>query len=241
MNAMIESLPTHAGAVALRFSPDARLARRVSPTELELPLRPQMQFYPLKDGEQFIVHYPATREFRSHTVFGGCDESSFISGILAPAFLAFERGGERAFFEALTPDAVKELRELFPDALVQRQGDMWSIALPLDWKEVVMRCMISLNRPARRSLHWKKVTGATETSAVLGSNHRVNGLCSARTDVRIRDVIVDNVAVATGTITAPDHAPQLLGDGPNIIAQTPNLEPVDAQMRRAGYEPHGLM
>jgi len=236
-------LPTHAGPVELEFSETLALPERPLETtqrqRIRLPKHEEMQFHRLKGGQQFLVRYPqnqnlAVNRFNSEprTFFGGMDESPFITAIKDEAWNAHKEGGEEAFYDALIPETIKKLSQMFPNAPVRRQGDIWSIPLPISWEELQPKW--KARKPSRKR---KFSTHRQWTMTVLGTNHLLHGKYFSTEQLLIGGKIFSRIALAEGTITAADHKPQAWTGSPHVLARTPHLEPLtDLSLRLRGWE-----
>ena len=240
MNAIPSAiLPRNAGPVALNFSEAIDRPRRESRTgrwtnELSFPIRQGMELFPLKGGEQFLLIYPPNRDQNlpdEAAIFFGMDESAFLVGVQDPAVNAFRTGGEEAFFHHLKPGIIKQLETLFPKMKAARQGDIWSFKLPFTWTELVAYRII------RRKEYREEVKRLRLSETKLfGTNHILWGKYLPKSQLAFAGAEMMKAAIAEGTLTAPDHAPQTL-DGPHVVAQTPHLAPATRERFDLGFEP----
>lgn len=212
-------LPKRAGLAELRFlDRGARTPATVREDRvITLPNdRQQVEFFPLKSGEQFLVavshqgnkEYGALRVYRQ-IYFGGTDEQPFLVELAAPAFAAFCGGGEMAFYDALKPTLIKEFEQKFPEGEARRQGDIWAFRMPFRWGRFI-------EMPLCRNtvLHYFPF----ETKApVFGTRHLFTG------NFFIVDRHLESLTIADGVLEAPDHAPLDISGRPHVLAQTSHL------------------
>jgi hypothetical protein len=191
-----------------------------------------MRFYPLKGGEQFLLHYPQAWG-GGDAFFGGMDESPFITPLMTPALVAHAIGGEIGFFEALTPAPIKRLKAKFPDACIRRQGDIWSIKLPWSWDELLT---VHYKQSERKKNKIRFPHHKSRTAEVLGTEHKLTGKYYPVGILMIDGAEIHSVSVGEGTLRARDHADQVLEDGPYAFARTPLLLPIPEGARALGWE-----
>ncbi len=245
---MTSSLPACAGPVSLHFSRAIRMARRESRdgkfvNELSLPIRDQMKVYPLKGGEQLLIHYPwmnfmeEDRRFMTFDqhLFAGMDESAFVTGITPSAFDAFRTGGEGAFFDVLTPPSVRKLSQIFPGTPIGRQGDIWTIKVPMTWLDFADN-HAGNNRHRKMARFLGAYYTGTRTNPVLGTNHVLEGKYIDGITMILPGVSLPGLGVGEGVLTATDHTPRILDDSLYVFARTPNILPVSEPQRVAGWE-----
>lgn len=190
----LPTLPKRAGKAVLLFEGSGQPVRNGK--EIVLPTHPEGEWFPLKDGTQFLF-----RPVGYSTVwFGGTDENPFLVILRTEPFTTFARQGEEGFYKYLAPSSP------LPDAqLATRQGDIFAFRLPWTWKDLAARTCICGHK-----IEPIKENGVT----VFGTRHVLEGL---------RGQTPGQSFIGSGRLVAPDHSPVDLGDTPHVFAQTRGL------------------
>lgn len=178
---------------------------------IKLPAHEEVQFFPLLDGEQFLLQIPG-RE-RARAFFGGTDEQPFLVE-LEPSVIVSLRGGEDGFFNAIKPNGAKVLEEAF-DTKAVRQGDWFAVPLPLSWKAT--RGIAALVEYDPKVI---EPSNEKERKVQLrGTRHNllVDRYINMRGDNHLRCTLVGE-----GLLKAPDHEDRVL-KGPHAFFQTAHL------------------
>lgn len=198
------SRPTEAGLAKLRFSSMEGGGRSLPLREradIFLPDDPDLEFFPIKGGAQFLL---SRRGGRGGYWFGGTDENPFLVELQAKLFLSFVTCGEEGFYADLKPQVVTRLeQELRVSA--RRQGDIFAVPVPLSL-ETLRQASIILSR---EELQLESV----ESLHVFGTRHELTGLSY--------DLDVGSI-LGEGVLRAPDHSPLEL-KGVHLIAQAEGL------------------
>jgi len=205
----MKELPQKAGMTLLEFQACGLPCRRGN--TITLPNNPEHEFFPLKQGEQFLFRLNRT-DYNGKTkydyLFGGTEHASFLVSLTPEPFEAFQRGGEAAFFNSLKPEVIKKCEELFGGNCL-RQGDIFAVPLPYTWDE--------LNKMSRLSSGKICQDSQTTNEKLFGTRHVFVGICARFS------VLGKSHFIGTGTLTAPDHPPLVLNNGIFLFAQTYGL------------------
>lgn len=219
----MERLPKKAGRAVLKFSPWARWIHREGDT-IAIPLKPSVEFYPLLEGEQFLVRWhrhrcqncgTATQPFELY--FGGTDQrTSFLVDLYRTAFRYFQRGSEPAFYRALKPLVIRVLEARWGRDRTRRQGDIFAYPLPWGWDKLTKRAIEQRD-------DWFYIDHE-RTDMLFSTRHRLTGYLGrvGGPTVGLTERGTSILTVGEGRVIAPDHEPLKL-DGPHIIAQTAQL------------------
>lgn len=121
------SLPDKAGVAVLDWGKD--WPTRDGKT-IKLPAYTETQFFPLRDGAQFLLQIPGRDCAR--VFFGGTDEQPFLVELDSNVVVSLHIG-EEEFFNVIKPNGVKVLEGAF-DTKAVRQGDWFAVPIPLSWK-----------------------------------------------------------------------------------------------------------
>lgn len=206
----MRSRPKTAGKAELIFSNTNTPCREGN--VITLRDYPELEFYPLGEGEQFLVRTKAVIPSRGLVeraiYFGGTDENPFLVVLKEEIFDRFMSGGEKAFYDALKPDLMKKLEKEF-GVPAFRQGDIFAIQFPMSWDEVQLS--------ARMFGQTKAVASEVKTWSILGTRHRLTGKMLEATIMGVQ-----NTPIVEGVIECPDHMPMTL-EGLHVLAQTAGL------------------
>lgn len=205
--------PTKAGMAQLHFGQQGLLGQLLLPPSISrsgnhivLSDNPGLDFYPLKDGEQFLAD-----EYDHGVWFGGTDERPFLVRIESSLLSDYKHGGEEAFFESLKPERIRQV-EQDEGIATKRQGDIFAVTLTVTWS-ALLQVMRVTDRFAPRPLSVKQeslfrtrhlLTGLQLVHILSNGNHR------------------DPIVFADGIIRAPDHKPLEL-NGVHLLAQARGL------------------
>ena len=227
----VDTLPRRAGNAELDFD-DYNRVWRDGPV-IHLPTQSITQggvdFQPLVGGRQFLWvcgydHSIVTTQ----AFFGGQDEEPFLVEVTPEAIGQFYSNGEDAFYNYLIPRRIQSLSQEC-NIKPKRQGDIWALPLPefVDCKTFELTAKIFFQPVYLRSV-------SDET--LFGTRHRLTGRCFSLSPNRQLDFPIsswmfgvrdsglrDQVMIAEGAVTAPDHK-ELNLVGMNILAQTTGLK-----------------
>src|SRR5205085_1882934 len=106
--------------------------------DIHLPIHPQAEFHPLKNGDQFVFTLPERDQYghsrgTKMVYFGGMDEEPFLVRLNSNTLGEFETQGEKGFFEALKPKRIQRMEIAFGKK-TKRQGDFFVMQTPFSWK-----------------------------------------------------------------------------------------------------------
>lgn len=213
----MKELPQKAGMALLKFQQYADTPHR-SDSTIVLPNNPEHEFFPLKQGAQFLFRQNST-DYNDKTTskywFGGTEHSPFLVSLTKKPFEAFQEGGEAAFFDSLKPEVIKKCEELFGGGNYLRQGDIFAIPLPYTWQELNKISTLSSGQVCQGS--------QTTNEKLFGTRHVFAGICTKFS------VLGKNHFIGTGTLAAPDHPPLILDHGIFLFAQAQGLvKPAEA-------------
>ena len=207
----METRPKEAGIARIQFGCENK--RKALPfrqgNRIVLPDNPQAEFFPLKDGRQFLFTCPTDPTMETPEVtrvhFGGTDETSAFLTRLIPQepLAAFAHDGEKGFFDSLKPDLIKRLEETFGVA-AQRQGDLFVVKLPYSWEQVSISGLLANEGRAEPK--------SVKAYPIGRTRHKLTG----------RYIEGLTAYFVEGTITAPHHAPLTL-KGVHALVQAENL------------------
>lgn len=224
-------LPNRAGLAELRFTETAenRQLPYRNGAEIVLSNSPHSAFYPLKAGEQFLVHC------QTGIWFGGTDEQPFLTHLDSEPFKAFLQGGEQDFYEALKPQLVRELERQL-GVTTKRQGDIFAVPLPFSWDDIkrfaslafIAAPFIGLGGEFMQRLHMWRGSIGPRKGRVFGTRHRILATC-ATSEQNIKMFIGETnfighkqYLLAEGLLAAPDHSPLTL-TGVHTLVQADGL------------------
>ncbi|MBI2054982.1 MAG: hypothetical protein HYT39_02695 [Candidatus Sungbacteria bacterium] len=193
MNVMVSNpkLPTRAGKARIEWVPyEKRLAPARQKDIITLPLYPEARI--------------------DLTFFGGTDEEPFLVRLNGSVRDAFNKGGEKGFFEALRPPHIRRLENLLGKK-AKRQGDIFAFPVSSSWKEVARMSVILSNLPEFKD------PDEVKDQSVFGTRHQLNGH-----GTRIRISEGQTHMFAEGILRAPDHADLEL-KGVHLLEQTAYL------------------
>jgi hypothetical protein len=201
VEAQFGKLPEKAGLAKLHWDGNDRLRREGS--SIYLTRDDVDEFVPLRQGEQFIFHYPNGRGGR-RVFFGGTDEKPFLVELFGDVITGLR--GEADFFERLKPSEVSALEQFFKTSHV-RQGDWFAVPIPLTWDQLY-GCM---------QIFHESVPGPARPRETKAKGIQVGGT---------RHVLIGQFLqgspgplIAEGVLKAPDHADRVL-KGPHAFYQT---------------------
>jgi hypothetical protein len=208
----IKVLPKRAGKAVLQFGygGDKDLPLRIG-NKIIFP-SPEKFFdadiFFLKNGKQFVYH--GAREI----YFGGTDENVFLTRMEYRAFEIVKKEGEKAFFEALKPEAIKEWQEKF-GGKPKRQGDIWAISLRLSFYHLDR--VIFLGESVNSSFIFNEFREVKNTR-IFRTRHKLTGVQSY--GAYFHGTLGDcEIQIAQGRIISPNHRPLVFRE-PHILAQT---------------------
>ena len=211
----LNPLPKKAGVAVLSWGKG--LPRREG-EEITLPEDEEVQYFPLRRGEQFLIVALQKGEYGrqdQRLYFGGTDERPFLVE-MQPQVLLAPKKGERGFYDAIKPEGAKFCEEKFGTKAV-RQGDWFAVPIPLNWDSV--HGLLGLF-----SEDHKIVTKKEKGIPVGGTRHLlIAGQCVAFAYNHLGCTIIGE-----GLLRAPDHTDKVL-EGPHAFFQTRHLrEPTKA-------------
>lgn len=200
----------------------------------------------LNGGHQCLIRVAQGKESQ-HFYFAGRDSDPesvpFITRVAQPAYTALQHGGESAFFDALTPDIIKECQRFFPDS-VRRQGDMWVAKIATSWEgiepfirvvfapttekpvDVVAKSILSTRHTCTGKSWIFRVHRTTERTVIFKRKTKKAPL--KRIAMRSREVGSTELVLMQGILKAPDHTAVDASDGVYVVARTPHLLPTPA-------------
>jgi hypothetical protein len=189
---------------------------------LPVPFR-ELRMITLLDGTQFVV----THDENDGTFYGGVDEGQpFLVQIDDDLWFTLECEGEGDFLEALKPAILHTLEEHLGTAVTRRQGDVYTIPLPLNWSAI----------------------GKTESGEhrVGETRHTVNGTWAEVADLATGlsgddGPIEISGLIAAGTLTAPDHAAIELGEEPHLVVPSDAIVGDKPERVLTDVEPDGTV
>lgn len=207
----LSTLPERAGQARLAFVRSTGEEPYREGERIVLPHEPEADFWPLQNGEQFV--YGARLEGSLHHFFGGTDERPFLVEIEDSPVELLRQQGEKAFYQALMPPLIQKWSKRWQRE-PSRQGDIWSLALPLNWLQLKQHC---------QSNGWSGFVYDVRNQSIFATHHRFTGLY-------LQPVPTDRAVIGEGVIEAPDHQPIEL-PGPHLFDQTPGIKPVRRRQR----------
>lgn len=197
-----------------------------------LPLVVGAEYYPLKEGEQFLFMIPSASSsidynYPDSLFFGGTDERPFLVQVSFQFMDIFFDKGEAEFYEALKPLTMFALEDHY-GRRAERQGDIFYFSLGASLEE------ITFERSFINDL--KKIIGkasvdfmpckynADELNRVFDTRHIIQGPFRENDDKRdsSRRRTMPWFGLGQGTLTAPDHSPRTF-DSLHALAQTKGL------------------
>jgi hypothetical protein len=126
--------PSQAGMAIIRYSKEAKLPTREREMIL-LPNDPELEYFPLKQGSQFLVRCPEVTSTQPTIFFGGTDELPFLVPLKEEPFRAFIERGYHGFYQSLKPPVHRRWAGSKQHP-TRRQGDMFVTDLKLSWREL---------------------------------------------------------------------------------------------------------
>ncbi len=227
-------LPSRAGLAEIRFTeatPEATRAPQRNGAEIVLPNDPRSEFFPLKNGEQFLFQFTAGRQIW----FGGTDEQPFLTQLDNDILRAFKKEGELGLYEALKPQLVRDLERLL-GVVTKRQGDIFAVPLPFSWEDIkrfaslalIVAPFIHLGGTFMHCLSMWRGRFAPWKGNVFGTRHVINASCAtAEVDMEMflektHYIIHKAHMLAEGVLVAPDHVPLKLC-GVHVLVQADGL------------------
>lgn len=198
--------PETAGLAKLAFGKDA-MPRR-DEKEILLPDSPDVDFFSLLGGKQFLVRLGRDVVSEPQLWFGGTDEQPFLVRLMYETFKAFQEGGQRAFYDRLKPAIATKLEKTF-DTTAQRQGDIFAVRVPYSWKQMGAGRLMFLG--------WETVPKSVKHFTLFNTRHSLNG-----THLKGAELFGDRYEIGEGVIEAPDHT-RLELKGVHILVQARNL------------------
>jgi hypothetical protein len=225
----MSELPRTAGRAILKFGAEERMHLERDGKEITLPGDPEMDFFPLMEGQQFLVRKNITDRdsgrYETAVWFGGTDENPFLVRLDPQVFTTFSRftskqrgKQEEVFKESLKPTAIKALEIAF-GVRALRQGDIFACPLPFK---------IDALQGAALALRMGNVTinHDAEKVSLFRTRHSITGTLG--TFERHQNDRDRSTVVGVGVLRAPDHQPLELKT-PHILEQAEYLyEPAKA-------------
>lgn len=203
--------PEQAGLAKLRIrcsngSPGHQVRR--SGNQIHIHTGWDAKFHFLNHGQQFLLRGHFNRGPVSFCDFGGTDENPFVTIIDREAYHTFLESGEEAFYASLKPPNLKVMEKEFGVSSL-RQGDIWAIKIPMDWKDVVRASLLNFGyRPMRDS---------GERHRVFNTRHELIGDYAPYGKW--------NRAIAQGILQQrPEHTDLDLSGGLYLLERTPFLK-----------------
>lgn len=233
-------LPRRAGAAKLKwFTRTDRLPSREGAT-IRLPRRRgKAEFYTLKGGRQFLYSMGDVDPTKPDpgpidwVYFGGTDEAPFFTSLRPQGLLAFQNGGERAFFEALKPSLLRRLEPIYGEDKTLRQGDLYAFPMPYGWDHLFNRwqgnssgsCFQITRRYGSRSQGGVRLFGTRHrlSGRVFEGEFWIDGI--GRLHANSNGPITEDsptVVLADGDLGGPDHRDLSL-KGLHVIMRAPLL------------------
>lgn len=203
----LNPLPKKAGMAVLTWGKG--LPRRQE-EKITIPEDEETQYFPLQNGEQFLILTPHDHIQRLY--FGGTDERPFLVE-MEPRVLLTLKQGEKGFYNALKPGGANFCEEKFGTKAV-RQGDWFAVPIPLNWGSVH-----GLFGLFSENMDHKVVTKKEKGIHIGGTRHLlVEGQLVTTSYDRF-----DCAGIAEGLLRAPDHEDKVLV-GPHALFQTQHLK-----------------
>ncbi len=188
--------PEKAGIVALRFGwlegdPDELPFRKEN--LIVLPNGTGVEFFPLLDGEQFLLRLEDDQDSKELWL-GGTDaeQRPFLIRLAERAFGILHLEGEEGFFAALKPDKVIRVEKEFAKESI-RQGDVFATPIPFSWEDIAKAYqLIDLEerRPKEVEEHW-----------MIEADHFLQG------SLLIIKLLGHDRILVDGILTAPGYEP----------------------------------
>lgn len=220
----MSNLPTKAGDATLRFNPYGKEPKREGDI-ITLPRRKTMELFPLQGGIQYLVKIPekhicpnCERDVPDYfrVFFLGTDERPFLVEMERQALHPFIKNGEEGFYEAIRPSSLEEVGVCLRKVHEERQGDIFALALNVEWKELLQGATETVSR-----FYNNAAMRYVSDERIFGTRHTLTGyIAPIRSDVLGSNTIPRyDWSVVEGTLEAPDHTPRKL-EGPHVLAQT---------------------
>ena len=212
------NLPKRAGLAKLAYSEKTE-EPTIKNGLITLPLNIESEFYPLKNGEQFLfsIKYRYSPDGRKR-YFGGTDIKNVFMSVISPAaFNKYAAEGEKEFYESLIHLGAKQCAKYFHSEIL-RQGNLFAVPCGPNLYTEISSALIKINQ----MLGWQKFSVFTKSvnnealdfNCILGhtsTRHKLNG-----TELHVLDNDQEfpelfgrskNIIVARGTVTAPRYEP----------------------------------
>lgn len=207
----MRSVPKKAGQAKLQFG--YRGSAHTPPfresADIVLPDNPESEFFPLMNGEQFLLRLVGSgRDSETQYWFGGTDERPFLVRLRDEPFRSFQKEGDDSFYTALKPEVITKFEQAFQVAS-KRQGDIFAVPVPHTWDEIQRASLLCLGT--------KQEPRNVKYQPIFETRHKLNGLCMERARI-----FGDNHTLGEGVLEAPDHSPLKL-ERVHLIIQARNL------------------
>lgn len=194
--------------------------------QIILPADSTVEFFPLRDGDQFLFYDGLNHGASGGRVyFGGTDEKPFLVRMNPQILTTIRLGGEIEFFDRLRPREISRFEQLFGVKAI-RQGDWHAVPLPWSWKEItglhelLTRQHLEVQtRSMSEILQYKVDDPEKQGKAVIMLNNTRHKLEGKWAEVIINTNGGRNCIIGEGLLTAPDHKPVEL-KGPHALYQT---------------------
>ncbi|MBI2673681.1 MAG: hypothetical protein HYX23_00110 [Candidatus Zambryskibacteria bacterium] len=205
----MRTVPKKAGMAKLQFGykGGAHAPPFRESTDIVLPDNPESEFFPLMNGEQFLLRIISGGSETQYW-FGGTDERPFLVRLRDEPFRAFQREGDDSFYAALKPEVITKFEQAFRVAS-KRQGDIFAVPIPHTWDEIQQASLLCLGT--------KQEPKNVKSQPMFGTRHKLNGLYTERARI-----FGDNHTLGEGVLKAPDHSPLKL-EQVHLIVQARNL------------------
>jgi hypothetical protein len=199
--------PKKAGVAEIQFE-EYRIHVELIGNVIHLPSWEENDFFRLKKGKQFLFVQKGTLD---SYWFGGTDENPFVVEITKEAFQAFEKGGEKAFYDFLKPEVIKKLEKKNKRVEAKRQGDIWAFPVPF----VTLEGLEFLDDML--DLDYYTFETDEKSVSVLGTRHTIDG-----NYMDFEGSYRNYRALAQGTLKSPNHKPLEL-ETLHLLVQTNGL------------------
>lgn len=202
----MKTVPKKAGLAIIKFGRKDGVHKTLpfrENTDIVLPDDPELEFFPLMNGEQFLLHLVNGEDW-----FGGTDERPFLVRLDEEPFQAFREEGENSFYAALKPKVITEFERTFQVAS-KRQGDIFAVPIPFTWNEIQAASLLCLGT--------KQEPQSVKSQPMFETRHKLDGLYGEK-------ILMFGkfFSFVEGVLEAPDHSSLTLS-GIHMIAQAQNL------------------
>lgn len=185
----MKSLPKQVGDATIDYLDEDKWPSREN-EKIKIPHDPDMDWIWLHKNQQFLLNFPYGNNKRCY--FGGMDESPFLVELNMSAYESLIKGGEKAFYMALKPIAIRRAEKVLKIP-AKRQGDIFSIEIP--FTKTQLQCidqLFDMNVP-QKFIKNKKIN-------IFGTRHTIEAnLLSTENET------VSSVLAKDALLKAPDH------------------------------------